>query len=236
MPRGRCAKWGTLNPVDITFALVLFLALWRGYAKGLLGTAAGYLAPVAGFMIASDFSDPVRAQLASRMTVPEIVLDMLAPVVLFFAVVIVVRLTAAVFGSLLGVGLSLPGRLLGGVAGMAVCAVVLGSGVLIVRQLVPERVQVPNSTGQRLVSPAEDILVTVDRQMGESWLAPPLAELADSLLSESLQFEKKSPMGSSEKVDDVARRATEAAVAAVVNLSESTDEPAGEKPGSAPSR
>lgn len=201
-----------MNLVDLAFAVVLLLAALRGYSKGLLGTAAGYLAPVLGVMVAADWSDPVRDQIRIMWPDgPDIALDMLAPVVVFFLVVIGVRLLAAIFGKLLGVGLSAPGRVLAASASMIVAGIVLGAGVLVVREVKPDRPPVIDGESAREISPLEKLVVDVDTRMNESFLAPPMAEFASALFSEFVSRQEESPLVDPQMVEDATREVTEAA-------------------------
>ncbi|MFN2427011.1 MAG: CvpA family protein [Candidatus Binatia bacterium] len=210
-----------MNAVDAIFALLIVLAMLRGYSKGLLGTAAAYVAPVAGFMIAADASSPVRDRLAEATTLPDIVLDMLAPVLVFVVVVIAVRFAAAVFARVLGLGLSMPSRILASTASMVVSALVLGSLVVLVQHLKPARQPAPPSSlrdengeaGEVLVTPLAKVVLDLDRRFSESMLAPPLAELASAVISEAMARHPNSPLIGREEVEAVAKQATDAAAA-----------------------
>ncbi len=166
--------------MDLIFGLVIVLATARGWSRGLLATVATYAAPVLGFMIAADWSDPVRDRLAKSIEAPDIALDFLAPVVVFVVVVAVVRLFAAIFARLLGVGRSLPGRVLGAAVSGAVVAVLVGAGVLMVDELLGDRSAQDTSAqvSGRDPDPLKDFVFDVDRQIDESLLAPQLATLA----------------------------------------------------------
>jgi membrane protein required for colicin V production len=211
-----------LNPVDLIFGFLLVYAMLRGYSKGLLGTVASYLAPVAAFMVAADWSDPMRDRLADLMPAPEFVLDMLAPLIVFVVVVAGVRLAAALLARLLGVGLSLPGRILAAVAGTFASALVLGSFVLVVHAIRPQEDAKANGEkdepGQVLTSPFERLARDLDRRFSESLLAPPLAEMASAVINETLAYEKYSPVLSREEVEAAARSAAAAAAGAVGKL------------------
>jgi uncharacterized membrane protein required for colicin V production len=209
-----------LNPVDITFGFVLVFAMLRGYAKGLLGTAASYVAPVVAFMVAADWSDPVRDRLAAAMPAPDFALDILAPLIVFVVVVATVRVGAAFFARLLGVGLSVPSRILAAAAGATVSALVLGSVVLVVREMCPDRdppvASAGDDAGAVLASPFERAILDLDRRFSESMLASPLAELASAVVSEALLRQDKSPLLQREEVEAAARKAADAAAAAAV--------------------
>jgi uncharacterized membrane protein required for colicin V production len=209
-----------LNPVDLIFGFLLVYATLRGYSKGLLGTAASYVAPVAAFMVASDWSDPVRARIAEMMPAPDFVLDMLAPLVVFVLVVVALRIVAAVLARLLGVGLSLPSRILAAAAGMTASALVLGSFVLVVHELgVAGRSgaeeEEEENVGRVLTSPFEKMMADLDRRFAQSVLAPPLAEMASAVISETLAHREYSPMMSREEIEAAARSAAAAAMGSV---------------------
>ncbi len=205
-----------MNPVDLIFALLVLLAVARGYSRGLLGTIAGYGAPVVAFLVASDWSDPVRDRLAESIEAPEIVLDMLAPFVVFVVVVVVIRLVAAVLARALGLGLSMPGRVLAAAAGATVTALVLGAGVVVVDRMNGSRVETgeaPGTPEDAIVSPARNLLANLDRRFDESLLAPPMAALAASVVREVLPPE--APLIEPAEVEQAAREAAGAAVGAV---------------------
>ena len=206
-----------MNPVDVSFALILLFAMLRGYSRGLLGTAAGYVAPVLAFMMAADWSDPVRERIAGLMpAAPDLVLDIVAPLVVFVVVVASVRIAAAFFASLLGVGLSMPSRILASVAGVLASGLVLGSLVLLVREMRPNHPRLTDDdAGDVLASPLENVVIDLDRRFTESRLAPPLAEFAAAVVSEAMAHRPDSPLLQREDVESAARKAAEAAAAAV---------------------
>lgn len=202
-----------MSPVDIIFAVLLAYAMLRGYSKGLLGTAATYVAPVLAFMIAADWSDPVRERIAAAMPAPDFVLDILAPLVVFIVVVVAVRLTAAFLARLLGVGLSPPSRIVAGAAGGVVLALVLGSLVLVVREMRPVDISPRTDAGDVLVGPLEKAVADLDRRFSESILAPPMADLAAVVVSEAVTHSEQLP--GREEIEAAARKAGEAAAAAI---------------------
>jgi uncharacterized membrane protein required for colicin V production len=171
-----------LNFVDLIFGVVILLAMARGWSRGLLSTIATYTAPVLGFMIAADMSDPVRDQLAVLVDAPDIALDLMAPLVLFIVVVAIVRFFAAILARLLGVGLSLPGRVLGAATSGAVLALLIGAAVLMIDEVSPLGSRAARETGTQPPAqggdPLADLIVDVDRELGESVLAPRLASMA----------------------------------------------------------
>lgn len=206
-----------MNPVDIIFAIVLVLAMLRGYSRGLLGTAAGYVAPVLAFMLAADWSDPVRDRIAAAMPLPDFVLDILAPFVVFVVVVATVRLAAAFFARLLGVGLSVPSRLLASAAGVLVSGLVLGSFVILVHQMKPDHADDADDAGRAIAGPVETAIANLDHRFAESLLAPPLAELASDVVSEAISGKDAGLLPRREDVEAAARKAEDAAKAAAVD-------------------
>lgn len=205
-----------LNPVDLTFAILLALAVLRGYSKGLLGTAAGYVAPVLAFVMAADWSDPVRERLAAAMPAPDFVLDVAAPAVVFVVVVASVRLGAALLSRLLGVGLSLPGRTAAGAASAVVTGVLLGSLVLVARELKPADDVHRDAASGALVGPFERFVTDLDRRFEESHLAPRLADLASIVVTEAMQHKDDVHLPPPAAVEEFAREATAAAAAAAI--------------------
>lgn len=205
-----------LNPVDLTFAILLALAVLRGYSKGLLGTAAGYVAPVLAFVMAADWSDPVRERLAAAMPAPDFVLDVAAPAVVFLVVVAGVRFGAAVLSRLLGVGLSLPARAAAGTASAAVTGVVLGSLVLVARELRPVDDVHEDAASGALVGPFERFVTDLDRRFEESHLAPRLADLASIVVTEAMEHKDDVHLPAPEKIEEFTREATAAAAAAAI--------------------
>ena len=211
-----------MNPVDVIFALLIVFAMLRGYAKGLLGTAAGYVAPVVAFMLAADWSDPVRDRIAEAMPMPDVVLDILAPLIVFVVVVAAVRIGAAFFARLLGVGLSVPGRILASAAGAAATALVLGSLVVLVHQMRPAREPFPRGdngdAGEIIAGPFEKVILDLDRRFSESTLAPPLGRFASAIVSEAMARGENSPLIQREEVEAATRKAAAAAAATVGQL------------------
>ncbi len=204
-----------LSPVDIIFAIILVLAMWRGYSRGLLRTAATYVAPVLAFMLAKDFSDPVRDRLALYQVVPEFALEFFAPLIVFIVVVVVVRLFASLVARLLGVGLSLPSRVLAGLASVAIIAVVLGGVVILVHELrPPERVKL-DTPGEAPGDPFESLLATLNQRFSESLLAAPLEQLASRVLTETMgSTQHSSPVGRDirDQIEGAAQKAAGAAI------------------------
>lgn len=177
-----------MNIVDLIFALVIALAMARGYMRGLLSTLAAYIAPVLAFMVAADWSDPVRDKLAASTELPDIALDLLAPVLLFLAVLAIVRLFAALLARLLGVGRSMPGRVLGAAASGAIIALILGAGVLMTHEVSPVggRAAREGTTQapEPRTDPLADFIIEVDHRFQESMLAPMFAAFATSVVHE----------------------------------------------------
>lgn len=210
-----------MNPVDVIFTLLIALALARGYSKGLLGTAAGYVAPVIAFMLAADWSDPVRDHIYRAVPMPDFALDILAPLFVFVVVVATIRLTVAFFARLLGVGLSLPSRILASLAGGMATALVLGALVLLVHQTRPDPTSLPGDdaksgeAGEILAGPFEKLILDLDSQLSASRLGPPLAEFASAVVSEAVALDARSPLINREEVEAAAREAAAAAASTV---------------------
>jgi membrane protein required for colicin V production len=207
-----------LSLVDIIFAILLLFAILRGYSKGLLRTAATYAAPVLGFMIAKDFSDPVRDRLASYKVVPDFATDLFAPVIVFVVVVIIVRTFASLVARLLGVGLGLPGRILGAAVSACVAAVVLGAVVMAVHELrPPERVKISGASAPPS-DPVESLLADLNQRFSESLLAPPLEELATTVVARTMIRTPNAPLDRDirEQLEDAAHKAAESAVDSLV--------------------
>lgn len=219
-----------MNAVDAVFLLILVLAVLRGYAKGLLATLAGYVAPVAGFMLAADFSDPVRDRIGQMVAMPDIALDLVAPVAVFVAVVLAAKILVALLSQLLGIGLSLPSRLLASAAGAAVSGLVLGCLVVLVHEMRPQRPAAPVSdadeAGRAIVGPVDKLLIDLDRRLTESLMAPPLADLASAVVSEAILPGEGATLIQREDVEAAARSAAATAAAASIGALPVSD-PAG---------
>jgi uncharacterized membrane protein required for colicin V production len=203
-----------LNFVDLIFGVVILLAMARGWSRGLVSTIATYTAPVLGFMIAADMSDPVRDKLATLIDAPDIALDFLAPVVVFLVVVAIVRFFAAILARLLGVGLSLPGRVLGAAASGVVLALLIGAGVLMIDEVSPLGSRAARETGTQPPAqggdPLADLIVDIDRQLGESVLAPQLAALASSTWRKVSGRGEDEPLLPSKELDAASQQAVDA--------------------------
>jgi len=178
-----------VSPIDVIFAVLLVYAAVRCYARGLLGTIASFVAPVLAFMVAADWSDPVRDRLGDFLPAPDFVLDLAAPAVVFIVVVVGVRTAAALVSRVLGLGRSMPSRVLASATGTVMVAFILGAGVLVVRELAPEETERPASEPSELASrPLENVLVALDRRLTESHLGPALADLATMALREAIEL------------------------------------------------
>jgi uncharacterized membrane protein required for colicin V production len=214
MPGRRRRRPNLVNFVDLIFGLVIVLAMARGWYRGLLATIATYTAPVLGFMIAADMSDPVRDWLAVTVEAPDIALDVLAPLLVFIVVVAIVRFIAAILARLLGVGRSVPGRVLGAGASAAVIALLLGAGVLMVDEVSPLGGRAAREGGTQLpeqgTDPLADLVMDIDRQIDESLLAPQLASLASSAWSKVSGKSGDAAETVSQEMDAARNRAAEA--------------------------
>jgi uncharacterized membrane protein required for colicin V production len=204
-----------LNFVDLVFAVVIVLAMARGWSRGFVSTIATYTAPVLGFMVAADMSDPMRDWLATVLDAPDIALDLLAPLAVFVVVVAIIRLVAAVIGRLLGVvGISLPGRVLGAALSGFVLAVLLGAGVLMVDEVSPHGDRAAREGGTQVpdkgADPLADLVMDIDRQLDESALAPRLAMLATTAWRKVSGTTGEGPLVPSEEIEAARRRAGEA--------------------------
>jgi hypothetical protein len=200
-----------LNLADLIFALILLLATMRGWSKGLLGVAAGYVAPVLGFLAASEWSGPVRDLLAQRMPDAEIILDLVAPVLVFIVVLLTVRILAAVLARVLGVGLSVPGRVLAATASTIVSALVLGAIVILTHELCLKFELGKPEPGKTTPTPVETRILEADAKMRESLLGPVLAELAQAAFNEAMEYRDRLPSIDEQEIEQKAKRAAEAA-------------------------
>ena len=202
-----------LNPVDLTFAILLAAAALRGWSKGLVGTVAGYVAPVLAFMMASDWSDPVRERMAEAIAAPDFFLDIAAPFAVFLVVVATIRLGASIASGLLGMGQSTPSRAAAGVLTMLVTGAVLGSMVLVTYEMAPDPGDThEDSAGEALVGPFERFLADMDQRFAESQLARPLADLASLVVTVAAEHKDDLHLPSPEKIQEVTRDAVDAAV------------------------
>jgi len=184
-----------LSTVDITLALLLAFSALRGYSRGLFGTLAGYASPVLAFMVAGDWSDPVRDRLVTAIPAPDFVLDLLAPALVFVTVVVLVRLAAALLARLLGIGLSVPSRLLAAALGSALSAIVAGILMVLLHSFVPPRpaeatrdapAAEPADPAAVVAEPASEFLARLDQHVAASVLGPRLNALGELVLSQAL--------------------------------------------------
>ncbi|MBI5505098.1 MAG: CvpA family protein [Deltaproteobacteria bacterium] len=176
-----------MSTVDITLALLLAFSALRGYSRGLFGTLAGFASPVLAFMVAGDWSDPVRDRLVAVFPAPDFVLDLLAPALVFVAVVIAVRLAAGFLARLLGVGLSIPSRLLAAATGSLLSAFVAGVLIVLIHSFAPpDRKTEPDDSSALVTAPVAEFLAKLDRQIAASVLGPRLSALADLVLRQAL--------------------------------------------------
>lgn len=205
-----------LNPVDLTFAILLTLAVVRGWSKGLLGTVAGYVAPVIAFLMAADWSDPVRERIAAAMPAPDFVLDLLAPFAVFVVVVATIRVGAALLSGVLGVGQSTPSRAGAGLVSAFVTGLVLGSFVLVAREMKPADAVHADDASEILLSPFEGFLVNLDRRFDESVLAGPLAELASVAVTTAAEHKDEFHLPAPETIEEFTREAASAAAEAAM--------------------
>jgi hypothetical protein len=206
----------TQSPVDLVFAVLLAFAALRAYSKGLLGTAVGYVAPVLGFLMAADWSDPVRERLASAMPAPDFVLDLAAPFVVFVVVVASLRLASSLLSGVFGLGTSMPSRVLAGLAGATVTAMVLGSLVLVTRELKPEGEAPADEASGILLSPFESFVSNLDGRFAESRLAAPLADLASMVVTVAARHKDEFHLPAPERIEEVTREAAAAAAAVTI--------------------
>lgn len=174
------------NPYDLVFGLLLLWALGRAWSRGLLGTTAGYAAPVLAFFLARDWSAPVRDRLAAAMPAGDFLLDVMAPFAVFVVVVGGIRVVAASLAKLLGVGMSVPGRVLASVLGVAASAAVLGSFVVVVHRLRPPVLPASADAATVGASPLERAITGLDDQLAGSALAPLLADFAAVVVDEAV--------------------------------------------------
>lgn len=202
-----------LNPVDLTFAILLAAAALRGWSKGLVGTVAGYVAPVLAFLMASDWSDPVRERIAEAMPAPDFFLDIAAPAVVFVVVVASIRLAASIASGLLGMGQSTPSRAAAGALTALVTGAVLGSMVLVTHEMAPDAGAAhEDPAAEALVGPFERFVGDMDRRFAESHLAPHLAELASVVVTVAAEHKDEFHLPSPEKIQEVTHDAAAAAV------------------------
>lgn len=172
---------------DAIFALVLLYALLRSYARGLLATAATYAAPVLAFLAAADWSDPVRDRLLASEAIPDFAADLAAPALVFVAVVVVVRVAAAVASKFFGIGMSVPSRVVASTVGATLVAFVLGLFVAVLHRVIPPDLRERARTEDLEAAPVAGMLLSMERSIDESLLGPPLGLMAESLLGDTLE-------------------------------------------------
>lgn len=176
-----------MSTVDITLALLLAFSALRGYSRGLFGTLAGFASPVVAFMVAGDWSDPVRDRLAGALPAPDFVIDMLAPALVFVAVVVVMRLAAGFLARLLGVGLSIPSRTLAAATGAVLSAFIAGVLIVLIHSFAPpDRDAKPDDPSALVTAPVAEFLAHLDQQIAASVLGPRLSALAELVLRQAL--------------------------------------------------
>lgn len=183
-----------MTTVDITLALLLAFSALRSYGRGLFGTLASFASPVLAFMVAGDWSDPVRDRLEGMIPAPDFVLDMLAPGLVFVAVIASVRLVATLLSRLLGVGMSVPSRLLASAIGGLLGAFGIGVLLVLLHSFAPphdssgaaDHTEVPDAPGAVVSGPVSEFLARLDQHVAESVLGPALQALAESVLAEAL--------------------------------------------------
>jgi hypothetical protein len=190
--------------------------------------------------MAIDRSDALRARLVSEAAVPDFAADLLAPVLVFLLVVLTIRLAASIAARLLGVGLSLPSRVLASAASLLVSGVVLGGSVILLRHVRPPSAPAADPAERLIASPLDDAFVSLETMLSGSFLVPPLVRLASAVVMETVEGREAMRRFSEEAdaaAEEVRQKVGEAAAVAGQGLPASAgfktpaSSPAGERGG-----
>lgn len=129
---------GGMNAFDAVFAVLLFLLVLIGLAKGLTRLAVGMSALVAAFVVAAARHLQVAAVILDRFEIPVVVASGIGYVVVFLAVMLLAAIVLPFVRALVRMAmLGWVDRLAGAVAGFAGALVIGGSVVVPVLAYVP---------------------------------------------------------------------------------------------------
>lgn len=200
-----------MNSVDIVLAVLIGYAAYRGYSKGLIGTLASLVAPVAGVVAASRWGADGQELIAQYLQAPTFLLKILAWPMVFLGTVAAIRLAAGLATMALGIGNSLPSRVVAAFASASAVGVACGLAIVLLQSFVPPDGApdaAPDALGQgESAKPGDDILsarahgalARMDERVNQSVLGPPAAGAARVFLSTVFKPEAGEP---ADAVDD----------------------------------
>ena len=142
--------------IDIAFAIVVGLAFYQGYSRGIIGTVVSIAALVLGFVVAVRYSSPVTELLADLLNTPPTgALPLLGFVVTFALTLAALRLLVKGVERLLAtLQLTVVNKVLGGLAAAVIATFLLGMALIAVESagLIPREQQRDSLTYEPLAA------------------------------------------------------------------------------------
>ena len=121
--------------LDVIFGIILILALYRGFNKGLIYSILSFIAIFLGILLAMNFSSLAAYWMSSVLNVPPSIMPVFSFLVVLIVVILSIKLVAIVMEKILKmISLNIFNRLAGAFFWGAIASIMFGVAIWLIDQ------------------------------------------------------------------------------------------------------
>jgi membrane protein required for colicin V production len=121
--------------LDVIFIVLLLLAFYRGYQKGLIYSVLSFIAIFLGILLAMNFSSLTAYWMSSLFNIPGSIMPVFSFVVVLIVVILSIKLVAIIMEKMLkAVSLNIFNRLAGAILWGAIASIMFGVTIWLIDQ------------------------------------------------------------------------------------------------------
>lgn len=121
--------------LDVIFIVLLILAFFRGYKKGLIYSVLSFIAIFLGIFLAMNFSSMTAYWMSTVLDIPASIMPVFSFVVVLIVVILSIKLVAIIMEKMLmAISLNIFNRLAGAVFWGAIASIMFGVAIWLIDQ------------------------------------------------------------------------------------------------------
>lgn len=121
--------------LDVIFIVLLLMALYRGYQKGLIYSVLSFIAIFLGILLAMNFSSLVAYWMSAVLNIPASIMPIFSFIVVLIVVVLSIKLVAMIMEKMLkAISLNIFNRIGGAILWGAIASIMFGVAIWLIDQ------------------------------------------------------------------------------------------------------
>lgn len=121
--------------LDVIFIIILLLAFYRGYQKGLIYSVLSFIAIFLGILLAMNFSSLAAHWMSTVLNIPSSIMPVFSFIVVLIVVILSIKLVAIIMEKMLkAISLNFFNRIAGALLWGAIASIMFGVAIWLIDQ------------------------------------------------------------------------------------------------------